>query len=64
MTGNITNIVLFFTNTTGDIFTALDSNSIEGFSILDMLLAIWFFQILVWFVLKVLTTQERNEEKK
>jgi len=54
MTSDTLLIIQFFADVMKDIFLGLDSAEFEGVSILDMFLAIMFFRLLVWFILKLL----------
>lgn len=49
-------IVTFFAQIIGMIFLSLDTVKYEGISILDLLCALWFCRLMVWFTRKLIGT--------
>jgi hypothetical protein len=63
MTSEILSIVQCFADIVEQVFLGLDTVKFEGISILDMFLAILFFRVLLWFILKILGAQEKKEKE-
>lgn len=62
MPDNLTLIITFFANTTTGIFAALDSVYIGSYSVLDIFVGLAFFELFLWFIMKILRKNE-DEEK-
>ena len=59
----IANIIFFFVDIMADVFIVLDSNYIDSFSILDIFIAILFFEKTVHFIIKIITTNQDTGQK-
>lgn len=59
----IADIIFFFVDIMADVFIVLDSNYIDSFSILDIFIAILFFEKTVHFIIKIITTNQDTGQK-
>ena len=57
MTSNTLLIIQFYADVVKQVFLGLDTVEYEGISILDIFLAIMFFNILVWLIQRLLNRQ-------
>lgn len=59
----LSEIMLFLSGVMSGIFTMLDGVYIDGtYSILDVFVAIMFLDISIWFVMRIMSREEKGEE--
>lgn len=56
-------IIFFFVGVMAQVFVVLDSNYIDSYSVLDIFIAIIFFEKTVHFIIKIITTNQDSGQK-